>query len=458
MPTPPITREMAEQTVKAVNDALRAGYRPPGVSGNGPAALTIASGALGIARGNGIYRRLHTASERYDLRPDWSIYAARAEVKVAQQGWAPELDLTHPLPEGMVLKGTSIRYDGDGEVQQFWNKSRMEGRPVDEAVKLADPKTITKLSTLYDQQGRVTQQWVAEKPEDVARKAAWQDWAAAMAAELPRIEPTEGPAQTSAHLLAEYPIGDHHTGLLAWAREVGAAYDMTISERLLCSAAGHLIDVTPPCDQALITVLGDFFHYDGYEAVTPQSGHRVDADSRPHKMVEVGIRTLRRVIDLARARHKHVHIIVEVGNHDIHSAAWLMLCLAAIYENEPRVTVDTTPGRFHYFEFGKCLIGTHHGDGVKMDKLPLIMAADRPEAWGRTKHRYIRTGHIHHFKAQDFAGATVESFRVLPPTDAWAQSKGYRAVRDMKAIILHREYGEVARHTANPAMFEGAEE
>jgi hypothetical protein len=41
---------------------------------------------------------------------------------------------------------------------------------------------------------------------------------------------------------------------------------------------------------------------------------------------------------------------------------------------------------------------------------------------------------------------------VLAAKDAWHSEKGYRSKRDMKAIVLHREYGEVARHTFNPDM------
>jgi hypothetical protein len=132
-----------------------------------------------------------------------------------------------------------------------------------------------------------------------------------------------------------------------------------------------------------------------------------------------------------------------------------MECLNNVYENEPRITIDTSPMHYHYFHFGQCLVGVHHGHGTKMQNLPLIMAADQPELWGETKYRYWWTGHIHSSKtlaSEDFAGCSVESFRVLPPVDAWARQKGYRSPRDMKSIILHNEYGEVARNTVTPEM------
>jgi len=83
------------------------------------------------------------------------------------------------------------------------------------------------------------------------------------------------------------------------------------------------------------------------------------------------------------------------------------------------------------------------------------MAVDRAEEWGKAEYRYIWTGHIHSDNVKDFRGVRWESFRILAPPDAWAASKGYRSMQDMKAIVLHREYGEVARHIVNPAMLVG---
>jgi hypothetical protein len=216
------------------------------------------------------------------------------------------------------------------------------------------------------------------------------------------------------------------------------------------------VDVSPKSRQALIAVLGDFMHYDSFKALTPTSGNLLDADSRFPKMVRAAIRALRATITCALAKHEKVHVIVEIGNHDLASSVFLMECLCALYEREPRVTVDTSPMHFHYYQFGKCLVMTHHGHGQKMQYLPLLMATDRPAEWGATKHRYIWTGHIHHWSAKDFPGCSVESFRVLPPADAWASQKGYRPARDMNAIILHREHGIKARHIVSPDMFEEA--
>jgi hypothetical protein len=373
-------------------------------------------------------RSLATAEKHYGIKPD---------VKLA-------------------LKGTSILTDASGALIQRWDKTRTAGMDPDDRVHMPDPKTITKISTLYDQQGNVTQQWVAEKPQDAAREKLWREFAAALAADLPRAEPIPVPSYSSTDLCAVYPVGDHHLGMYSWAAETGADYDLDIGEKLLTDSMGHLVASVPQCETALLVVIGDFLHYDSTRAETPLHRNLLDADGRAQKMVQVAVHALRKYINAALQRHPTVRLILEPGNHDPHSMTILSVCMAAIYENEPRLTVDLSPSHFHYFEFGQNLIGTHHGHGVKMDKLPGVMAADQREAWGRTKYHHWLTGHIHHKQFHDFPGCSVESLRILPPIDAYAAQKGYRSARGMSAIVLHREHGEVARHTVNPNMFERA--
>ena len=381
--------------------------------------------------------------------------------KAGQHGYAPTYDLTHRTAPGMRSKGTSIRYDEDGNVQQYWNKTAIEGRDPEEAVQLPDPKTIVKLSTCYDQEGRVSQQWVAEKPEAVAQAAAWQEYAKALAEDLPRVDPTPAPKSKGSDLMTCYPVGDHHMGMLAWNKETaGGDYDIKIGENLLVRATDHLVEAAPESDAGLVVFLGDFMHYDSMEPVTPTSRNQLDADGRFPKMVRASIRAMRYLIEKAATKHKTVHVIVEIGNHDLSSSIFLMEALHNIYDREPRITIDTSPRHFHYYQFGACLIGVHHGHGTNMKNLPLTMAADMPEAWGQTMYRMWWTGHIHKSvtqaatSAQDYSGCTVESFRVLAAADAWADQKGYRPHRDMKSIILHKEFGEVSRQIVNPAMFE----
>jgi hypothetical protein len=336
--------------------------------------------------------------------------------KAAQQGWSPEHDLNHPVPDGFKLKGTSTLYD-----------------------------MVT---------GEAKIQWVKSNADTVRQEEIFREALEAMAEALPRAEKVEAPETTDENLAVCYPVGDHHFGQLSWSDECGDNYNIKIGKQLLMGAMDHLIDTSPNCDTGIIILLGDFMHYDSFEAVTPAHKNLLDADGRFPKMVRAAIKTIRYMISKALAKHKKVHVIIEIGNHDTSSSIFLMECMHNIYEDEPRITIDRSPSHYHYFRFGKCLIATHHGDKSKFEKLPLIMAADRPTDWGETEFRYWLTGHIHHDSVKDFNGVKCESFRVLAAADAYATISGYRAGRDMKAIVYHKHFGEVARHTVNPRMLQ----
>lgn len=263
---------------------------------------------------------------------------------------------------------------------------------------------------------------------------------------IARVTRTKSPRIDTKDLLAVYPMGDPHIGLLSWKPETGQNFDTTIAETRLVGAVDHLVEVAPACEQALIINLGDFFHADNSQGVTMRSGHVLDVDGRWARVLAVGLRIMHRCIDRALQKHKRVRVICEIGNHDDHSSIMMALALNERYRNEPRVEIDTSPAAFHWHEFGRVLIGTTHGNGPKLDKLGGIMAHDQAEAWGRTLHRYWYVGHFHHTRVMEQPGCTVEVFRTLASRDAWATASGYRSGQSMVCDVLHRDYGRDCRH------------
>lgn len=253
-------------------------------------------------------------------------------------------------------------------------------------------------------------------------------------------------------LLAVIPLGDPHIGMMAWEPESGDDWDISIAKEKFTGVFDRLVKTAPSCKEALIVNLGDYFHADNMEGVTSRSGHRLDLDGRFSKMIEAGMFIMRRIIESALEHHLKVNIINSTGNHDDVSSQWLSVALAALYENEQRVNVVVSPAPFQYFEFGNVLIGAHHGHTCKMQNLPGVMAADRPQAWGRTSFRYWLTGHIHHDSMKEFPGVKCESFRTIAAKDAYAAWGGYRSGNDCKCLVMHREHGEIERHTVNIGM------
>ena len=66
------------------------------------------------------------------------------------------------------------------------------------------------------------------------------------------------------------------------------------------------------------------------------------------------------------------------------------------------------------------------------------------------------SGHVHHQDIKEYRGGVVEYFRTLAARDAWHAGQGYRAGRDMRLIVLHKDHGEVERHRCDVAMLAAA--
>ena len=340
----------------------------------------------------------------------------QAEAADAKTGWAPEYGLTTPLPAGQKIKGTST---------------------------LVDKRT-----------GETVLQWIKSTEDQEAQAAIFRAACDAMVAGMPKLAPRKPSGTWRADLLTVYPIGDPHIGMYAWAEETGDDWDLNIAERVHCGAMNELVHAAPATEQAIVLNLGDALHYDSMAAVTPRSGHFLDADGRYAKMVSVAIKVIRQCIESALTKHKSVHVINLPGNHDETGALWMSIALSHIYEREPRVTVDTNPSVFSYYRWGKVLLGAHHGHACKPAALAGVMACDRAKDWGETLHRHWLMGHIHHESKKEFSGVTVESFNTLAAKDAYATNGGWRSGRSMQAIVYHREHGEVARSKVCAAMFE----
>lgn len=402
---------------QATRDAARSptgGYEPPPNIGDAApfgTALQRTSAEAFVRLGS-----IAAAAAELRLSPlQLRAHLSELERRAAARGWSPGSDMTKTTPPGFHVKGVSTLYGPEGEVRGQWVKTQKD-------------------------------------PDD--RLAALADAVQALAEPFAGLhEPVPPPALVDADLLAVYPMGDPHFGMLSWALETGEDFDLKIAEGDLVRAVDHLVGLAPAAAEALIVNLGDFFHTDNATNRTARSGHALDVDSRWAKILGVGIRAMRRVIDRALEKHARVRVICEIGNHDDHSAIMLALCLANYYEHDKRVTVDTSPSKFHWYRFGANLIGVTHGDTVKAHALGPIMAADQAQAWGETKHRFWYCGHVHHDSAREFPGVMVESFRTLAARDAWHHGQGYRSGRDMKLDILHREHGRICRHSVGiPAL------
>lgn len=341
----------------------------------------------------------------------------RLKKAAALQGYSPKHDMTRTVPDGFKVKGVSTYYNKDGKLTGQWVKSNAD----------------------------------AERQLEILR-----EFALALADDVKGLAPlTPPPAHADDELMCVYPMGDPHFGLHAWWQDAGEDFDLAIAERLTTGAIDRLVSSAPQAKTALLLNLGDQYHADNQRNVT-QSGHQLDVDGRWAKVQQVGLRAMIYAVRRLLEKHQKVIFRINRGNHDGHSAYALALMMSCYFHNEPRVEVDLSPAVAWYHQFGKVLIGSTHGDTIKgQDMLPL-MAADRAKEWGTTEHRYWYVGHVHHQDIKEYRGGVVEYFRTLAARDAWHAGQGYRAGRDMRCIVLHREYGEIERHRCDVAMLKDA--
>ncbi len=333
--------------------------------------------------------------------------------RAAKAGFAPKHDMTHTVPEGFG---------------------------------------VSKVSTLYNEEGQVKAQWVQSKPEDVHREELFHATVEALAAQLPRMPAVEQPTLVYTNLLNLYTITDYHVGALAWHQEGGADWDLRIAERTLNSTFGVMIDQAPRAYTGMIAILGDFLHSDGLLPVTPSSGHVLDQDGRFSKIVAASVNLIRYTVQRALEKHQKVVLLLAEGNHDMASSVWLRTLFKALYEYEPRVEVIDTPLPYYAYQHGRTMLAFHHGHLAKNANLPLIFAAQYPVMWGDTVKRYCHTGHRHHIDEKEYNGMLVTQHSTLAARDAYAARGGWMSERQAMAITYHDVHGQVARSIVTPEM------
>lgn len=313
-----------------------------------------------------------------------------------------------------------------------------------------DPYIVKGTSTLYNRDGVPVAQWVKTTIDEEKLN---QYLEGIVEASLSQIEPVKvSKCETKVcdtSTLTVYPLADLHIGLKSWMAETGNDYDLDIAEKVLKRIFTKLIERSPNSKQCLIAGLGDTLHVDNINNETSRNGNALDVDSRYAKMYAVAMKLFRFVIETAARKHKEVYIINCMGNHDDLGALTLTIALSNIYRNNKRIHVLESPAPRQYFLFGKNLIGCTHGYECKGADLPLVMATEKQVEWGNTKFHYWYCGHIHQDKVIENGGCKVESFRTITGKDAWTNSKGFFSGRDLKAIVLHIEHGEIERYTIN---------
>lgn len=318
------------------------------------------------------------------------------------------------VPEGYLVKGTSTMIRANGEEVVRWVKSAIDADKMEE-----------QLNAIAD----------------------------AFADDIDPVEPVPAIPQDHSETLALYPVFDLHIGALAHKHECGESYDTNAAEQTMTRFFDYAVEASPNSRRAVLLIGGDFLHSDGLDAVTPASGHVLDQDSRYAKLVYVAIRSLRRSVAKMLTKHEQIDIEIIEGNHDQASMVCLRAAIAAFYEDEPRVKVNTSPAIMHVVQFGKTLLGFTHGHTMKKPESRLsALAVDHAEKWGSSRYRYTHSGHFHHVTVTEHSLGIDEVHGALAAKDAYSARGGWRSYRQAAVIIYSPEFGEIGRHIYKPGM------
>lgn len=335
---------------------------------------------------------------------------AAVKKKAAAAGWTEHFDARRFVDAGQEVSGKStLTKDDDGNV--VWIKTTRERRDINLANQLSESIDTIK-------------PWKIIKP----------------------------PKKTDKELLSVYTITDYHIGAYSWGEETGNDWDLTIAEKVLNNALSDMISSAPPSGKAVFCQLGDFLHWDGLVAITPNAKNILDADGRYEKLTTLAVNCCVSAINALLKKHNDVHVIMAEGNHDIAGSVWLRMMMQKLFADNPRVTVETSPFPFYKYVFGDVFIGWHHGHLVRIKDLAGKFYSEFGKEMGAASHRRLHTGHTHQTEVVESAGVITERHPTLSGRDAYGARGFHKTLRAAQVITYDKKAGEVSRNVVYPRM------
>jgi hypothetical protein len=241
------------------------------------------------------------------------------------------------------------------------------------------------------------------------------------------------PKHKPGKVMVKFSLADVHFGKLAWGRETGQDYDLSIAEAVFENAVEDLlIEVKSKQIDCIYAMFGnDYFNADNSRNETT-NGTRVECDGRQTKVIEVGMRAYIRAVERWR-QEAPVKIWWIGGNHDKLNSHWGAREIKAWFRNDSGVEVDIEPRERKYATYGKTMFGMTHGEGIsdsKVKELPGLMMTEAPREMitSTTRCEWILA---HRHREQEFMqrgtdshmGCTVRWMLSLSATDAWHNQK-----------------------------------
>ena len=252
--------------------------------------------------------------------------------------------------------------------------------------------------------------------------------------------------------MVEISIPDLHLGKFATELETGENYNPEIAMRLFMEAIQDLIGqarAAYPIERIIFPIGNDFLTADTMGNTTSR-GTAQDVSGNFQEHFRQGIDLLRKAVETLRTVAP-VDVVIVPGNHDSVASFALGQLLGALYEDCSEVTIHQQSDQARkYINYGSVLLGFAHGHLERAQNLPMLMAVEAAEQWGKARHREIHVGHLHHTRDTHYMGSNEVNgviVRIIPSlsaADRWHADKGYRSQRAALAFVYHKAEGQRA--------------
>jgi hypothetical protein len=220
-------------------------------------------------------------------------------------------------------------------------------------------------------------------------------------------------------------------------------YNRTIAKERLFTTTEELLgrfDTAP--EKIFLAIGGDGLHIDN-QLKTTTRGTPQDCDGTPEELVSSYVDLCREYISFV-SQVADVEVYVIAGNHDYYTTTLLREALKGWFHNCNNISVVSSLSPRQTFLYGKSLITFMHGDSGSTKDWPAIIAGEDAELWGKSKWRFIFTGHLHtERELPTFGNVTVYRMPSLAGTDNWHHSKGYKSRKALIGYVVDKERGVV---------------